>query len=151
MGRTHKFRAARSRTHGRGKKGGRGKGLRGGRGNAGLHKHRFLTYIKYMPGHFGRHGFKRPQKMVAMPITINVCDIEEILDNPGRVEKMQTDGAMTRENDTVVLDLTKLGYDKLLGKGRVARPCRIIVESASPGAIEKIEGAGGKVVLPDGS
>jgi len=145
MGRTHKFRAARSRTHGRGKKGGRGKGLRGGRGNAGLHKHRFLTYIKYMPGHFGRHGFKRPQKVVAMPITINVCDIDEKLDD------MLMEGTAKMEDGIVILDLAGMGYDKLLGKGRIGRPCRITVDAASPGAARKIEEAGGELVLPGSS
>jgi large subunit ribosomal protein L15 len=150
MGRTRKFRGAGSRTHGRGKKGGRGKGLRGGRGNAGLHKHRFLTYVKYMPGHFGRHGFKRPQKMVAQPITINVCDIEEILDSQNRLEEMKkTEGAVSMDGDRTVLDLTKLGFDKLLGKGRIGKPCRILVEGASPGAVKKIEEAGGEVILQE--
>ncbi len=56
--RTQKFRG-RCRTHGRGKKSGRGKGKRGGTGNAGLHKHKIMYMLKYMPDHFGRHGFVR--------------------------------------------------------------------------------------------
>ena len=43
----------RNRYHGRGKKAGRGAGKRGGRGNAGMNKHRVMTRIKYMPGHWG--------------------------------------------------------------------------------------------------
>ena len=49
----------RNRYHGRGKKAGRGAGKRGGRGNAGMNKHRVMTRIKYMPGHWGMHGFNR--------------------------------------------------------------------------------------------
>ena len=62
-------------THGRGKKAGRGAGLRGGRGNAGLLKHRFMYMTKYMPDHFGRHGFKRPQGIIKKDIIINVGDL----------------------------------------------------------------------------
>jgi len=54
--RTKKFRG--TRTHGRGKKAGRGAGLHGGTGNAGLHKHKVQYMLKFMPDHFGRHGFK---------------------------------------------------------------------------------------------
>ncbi|GIR76358.1 MAG: hypothetical protein CM15mP78_10570 [Candidatus Poseidoniales archaeon] len=49
----------RNRYHGRGKKAGRGAGKRGGRGNAGMNKHRVMTRIKYMPKHWGMHGFNR--------------------------------------------------------------------------------------------
>ena len=63
-------------THGRGKKAGRGAGLRGGRGNAGLLKHRHMYMTKYMPDHFGRHGFKRPQSVIKKEKIINVGQLE---------------------------------------------------------------------------
>ncbi|MCK4614667.1 MAG: uL15 family ribosomal protein, partial [Thermoplasmata archaeon] len=97
MGRTSKLR--RNRTHGRGKKAGRGKGKRGGRGNAGLHKHKYITYLKFMPGHFGRHGFKRPQEVVSHPTIINIRDIEEgfeILKNEGIIRKSREDLSESR-------------------------------------------------------
>ena len=59
VSKTSKYRGG--RTHGRGRKAGRGAGLRGGRGNAGLHKHKWISTVKYSPEHFGRRGFKRPQ------------------------------------------------------------------------------------------
>ena len=52
MSKANKHRG-RCRTHGRGHKAGRGAGKRGGRGNAGMNKHRVMTRIKYMPGHWG--------------------------------------------------------------------------------------------------
>ena len=88
-------------THGRGKKGGRGAGLRGGRGNAGLLKHRYMYMTKYMPDHFGRHGFKRPQSVVKRDKTINVGQLEEKF--PGKKD----------------IDLIKEGFDKLLGGGKI--------------------------------
>ena len=55
-----------------GKKSGRGAGKHGGTGNAGLHKHKVMHMLKYMPDHFGRHGFKRPPEIVEMA-GLGVC------------------------------------------------------------------------------
>ena len=126
---TKKFRG--SMTHGRGKKGGRGAGLRGGRGNAGLHKHKYMHMLKYMPDHFGVHGFKRPQSVVKKDNIINVGQLEEKY--PGKKD----------------IDLKKEGYDKLLGGGKINSSIKIKVDSASQKAIEKIQGKGGEVILPE--
>jgi large subunit ribosomal protein L15 len=124
---TKKFRG--SMTHGKGKKAGRGAGLRGGRGNAGLNKHKVMYMNKYMPDHFGRHGFKRPQSILKEDKTINVGEIEEKF--PGKKD----------------INLTELGYDKLLGAGRIKGKLKITVDSASEKAVEKIEEQGGKIIL----
>jgi len=122
---TKKFRG--SMTHGRGKKGGRGAGLRGGRGNAGLHKHRYMYMLKYMPDHFGSHGFKRPQNLIKKDKTINVGELEEKF--PGKK----------------TIDLTKEGYDKVLGAGKVDISLKLTVKTASQKAIEKIKDKGGEI------
>lgn len=118
-------------THGRGKKGGRGAGLRGGRGNAGLCKHKFMYMMKYMPDHYGRHGFKRPQSILKENKTINVGELEE---------------KFPEKKD---IDLEKEGFNKLLGGGILNSKLKIKVNSASEKAIEKIEGKGGEVILPE--
>lgn len=138
MGRTEKLRG--HRTHGRGKKAGRGKGKRGGRGNSGLHKHRYITYLKYMPGHFGRHGFKRPQKMVSQPIILNIKDLEEHFDS------FMEQGHITEHDGVFQVDLGALGVNKLLGTGSPTRPYRITVESASESATGKIKEVGGEIL-----
>jgi large subunit ribosomal protein L15 len=117
-------------THGRGKKAGRGAGLRGGRGNAGLLKHRYMHMVKNMPDHFGRHGFKRPQSVIKKDKIINVGQLEELF--PGKKD----------------IDLTKEGYDKLLGGGNIKTKMKIKVDSASEKAVTKIEEKGGEVILP---
>jgi len=116
-----------SKRHGRGYKSGRGAGLRGGRGNAGLHKHKVMHMIKYMPDHFGVHGFKRPRSVVKKIRTINVGELEEMY--PGQSE----------------IDLTKDGYDKLLGGGVINSKLTVIVKSATSQAVEKITEKGGLV------
>ncbi|MEM0493484.1 MAG: uL15m family ribosomal protein [Candidatus Thermoplasmatota archaeon] len=122
---TKKFRG--SKRHGRGYKSGRGAGLRGGRGNAGLHKHKVMHMIKYMPDHFGVHGFKRPKSITRKLKAINVGQLEEQF--PGQRD----------------IDLTKEGYDKLLGGGNISSKINVTVKSATPQAIEKISEKGGLV------
>jgi large subunit ribosomal protein L15 len=124
---TKQFRG--SMTHGRGKKGGRGAGLRGGKGNAGLLKHKYMYAMKNMPDHFGRHGFKRHSSLTRKPTTINVGQLEEKY--PGKKE----------------INLSKEGFDKLLGGGKVNTSLKITVKAASEKAKEKIAGKQGEVKI----
>jgi len=124
---TKKFRG--TMTHGRGKKAGRGAGLRGGRGNAGLHKHKYMHMLKYMPDHFGRHGFKRPPSVIKKDKTINVGQLEE------------------KFPEKKSIDLTKEGFDKLLGGGAINSNLKIKVKNASQKAVEKIKERGGEVTI----
>jgi large subunit ribosomal protein L15 len=137
MGRSKKFRG--KRTHGRGHKAGRGAGLRGGRGNAGLHKHKFMHMIKYMPDHFGGHGFKRHPSLTKRKKSINISEIGERL---GEFVEM---GIAKEEKDMITVDLSSIGVDKLLGRGSVRRKMTIIVPEASSKAESKIVEAGGAV------
>tara|TARA_Y100000588_G_scaffold57483_1_gene55379 strand:- start:2149 stop:2571 length:423 start_codon:yes stop_codon:yes gene_type:complete len=129
VSRTNKFRG-RSRYHGRGKKAGRGAGKRGGRGNAGLNKHKVMTRLKYMPGHWGMHGFNRHPSLRVVNASINLGQVGEIA-----------------EGDEI--NLTEMGYDKLLGRGNIGRPLKITVSEASAKAIEKVESVGGTVEMEE--
>lgn len=122
----------RNRYHGRGKKAGRGAGKRGGRGNAGMNKHRVMYRNKYMPNHWGMHGFNRHPTLRNFNITVNVSQLEGL-----------ADGADT-------LDLTAMDIDKVLGSGRLTVALKIIVAEASAKAIEKIEAAGGSLEMEVG-
>ena len=126
VSRTNKFRG--SRYHGRGKKAGRGAGKRGGRGNAGLNKHKVMTRLKYMPGHWGMHGFNRHPSLRTVNSSINVGVVSEIANGDK-------------------IDLTEMGYDKLLGSGQISKSLHIKVKEASSKAIEKVEAAGGSVEI----
>ena len=126
MSKANKHRG-RCRTHGRGHKAGRGAGKRGGRGNAGMTKHRVMTRIKYMPGHWGMHGFNRDPSLRTVHVTCNVSDLEE----------------MANGKDSV--DLTEMGIDKLLGSGRISTAITVTVGEWSAKAAEKISAAGGAI------
>ena len=135
--RTEKYRGG--RTHGRGKKGGRGAGLRGGKGNAGLHKHKHTYMVKYDPYHFGRHGFKRHPSLKKEKGTLNVGIIQSDM------QKFMEYGLAKKEGDTLVLDLLKSRYTKLLGGGNIKMSVTIRVHEATAKARQKVEAAGGKI------
>ena len=124
VSRTNKFRG--SRYHGRGKKAGRGAGKRGGRGNAGLNKHKVMTRLKYMPGHWGMHGFNRHPGLRVVNTSINLGEVSEMA-----------------EEDSI--DLGEICYDTLLLRVSIDRALKITVSEASARAIEKVEAAGGSV------
>ncbi|MCI4338778.1 MAG: 50S ribosomal protein L15 [Thermoplasmata archaeon] len=128
--RTRKFRGL--RTHGRGIKAGRGAGKQGGRGNAGLHKYKFKSMLIYAPNHFGRHGFQRPPEIVARPTSINVGELDSF------VPVLEAAGALSRDGEAFVADLTKAGVDRLLGKGSSDRSWKVIVAHATRHAREKV-------------
>ncbi len=120
-----KVRRWRGRTsHGWGaKKKHRGGGSQGGRGRGGSHKHKFSFITSKDPEHYGYKGFYSLKKKVK---TVNVSDLEKM------------------DGDT--LDLGKMGYGKLLGRGNITRAVTVSVRSFSAQAKEKIEKAGGKIV-----
>jgi len=138
VSRTSKFRG--SRTHGRGKKAGRGAGLRGGRGNAGLHKHKWISVVKYCPDYFGHHGFKRPQSVVCDKVTMNLSEVEQALPS------MAKDGFAVQKDGKWSVDLTKMGVDKLLGSGRISTAISVKVAETSATALEKLKSAGGTLM-----
>ncbi len=123
-----------SHTHGWGsKKKHRGAGNRGGRGMAGSGKRGDAMKTLYWKDkkYFGKYGFK--MKGVKKEVkAINIGDIEENLDR-------------FLEGD--IIDLGKLGYDKLLGKGKIINKFKIKAKSASGNSIERVKQAGGEVVL----
>ncbi len=138
--RTKKLRG--SRTHGRGKKHGRGAGGRGGTGNAGLHKHKFKSMVKYDPMHFGRHGFTRH----AMPHEVSVINLEQLV---ARVPEFEAQGHAKKAGTGFEVDLTAAGIGKLLGGGRVGAAFKITVAAASEQARAKVQEARGQVLLPE--
>lgn len=142
MGKTKTSKHRGSRTFGRGKKAGRGHGKRGGTGAAGGHKHKWISTLKTDRHYFGQKGkgFKRPQSVVGQPIAINVGQLELLM------RRLVRDGI--EKEGGKVLDLTALGYDKLLGSGTIQGAWQVTVDAATPRAIEKVESAGGKVNMP---
>ncbi len=119
----------------------RGGGSRGGRGLAGLHKHKRMTAIKYMPEHFGKRGFKRPQKVLREVKTINLKDLDS------KVDELLKEKKIKKEKDGIKINLSELGYDKLLGTGKIKHRLIVEAKSFSKNAIKKLEEAKGKAIV----
>jgi len=136
----HKLRKIRkkrgSRTCGYGRVGQHRKSSSKSRRKVGRHKHGWSYVVKYEPDYFRRIGFTSPKSLIRRVNTINVGELEEIIYkvSPGR------------RKGKPLIDLTSMGYDKLLGKGEITRPVVVKVQSYSRRALEKIEKAGGEII-----
>lgn len=111
-------------------------GGKGGHGNAGLHKHKWSWTVVYAPDHFGKEGFKPRGRVNKVKAWISVGKLDELY---------QSRGASGERDGLPVLDLSALGYEKLLGGGSVKGAYYVIVGSFTEGAKEKVEAAGGKI------
>lgn len=123
-------------THGWGsRKRHRGSGSRGGYGMAGSGKraqHKKQHILKFYGNeYYGRHGFHSMHKKGD---AINLADIEMHLNKFGK-----------KEGDHYIVNLKELGYSKLLGTGEVKNKLKVICDSVSASAKEKIEKAGGEI------
>lgn len=124
----------------------RGAGNRGGRGRAGTGKKgkcKMPTKGTWTIQYFGKTGFKSKGLRYAKHYTINLRQLEELLDN------FVSDKIAVLEKDVYTVNLTDLGIDKLLSAGRVTKKFKINVAVASKAAVEKVKAAGGEVVLPE--
>lgn len=123
----------------------RGKGRKGGSGKAGTGK-RAKAKMPVRGGwtiqEQGKRGFKFLGHSVKK-VCINLKTIEDKFDLWIKNKKV------VKENDVFVVDLPKIGFNKLLGNGRVTRKLRVIVDFASKSAVEKIKATDGEVVLPN--
>ena len=109
-------------------------GSRGGIGGAGKHKHFYTRTVVEEPDHFGHDAFNSYNRNLVHR-WINIRDLDSVVAKHGKVD----------EDGRVILDLTLLGYDKLLGGGKVNSAFAVKVANISESAKEKIQQAGGEV------
>lgn len=125
-------------THGKGSmKKRRGAGNRGGRGRAGSGKRadqKKPSYWKEETGKFGFHSVHSHHIEV-----LNIRDLEEHRPLWERLGKVKKEGNM------YVVDLSVMGYEKLLSAGSPKNSWVITVGSVSENARQKIEKAGGSI------
>jgi large subunit ribosomal protein L15 len=135
---TKKFRG--SRTCGGGtSKNRRGAGNRGGRGKCGGCKHHFVRALQ-LGYAYGRHGFKRPLKMIRDVAVVNVGELDEL------ANQLVEDEFAQLEDVTYHLDLACLGIEKVLGTGQVKKNLVVKAADFSVIAQNKIESAGGTCI-----
>lgn len=111
-------------------------GSRGGTGGAGKHKHLWIRTVIEEPEHFG-HDSTKSMRQNRLTRWINLRDINDLVSRFGS----------TDEHGKPMLDLRSMGYNKLLGGGTLQEPIVIKVAKVSATAKQKIELAGGEIVL----
>ncbi|MBT3940756.1 hypothetical protein HOD83_00960 [Candidatus Woesearchaeota archaeon] len=124
-----------SRTHGWGAgKKHRGKGHIGGHGESNVGKRGGARKTRYLAKGikpYGQSGMPLSQKGISGR-AINIATIYDRLDT--WVEQ----GKVTKEKDTYIVNLTALGYEKLLSGGSVRQKLKITVAKISKKAAEKL-------------
>eukprot|EP00475_Leptophrys_vorax_P036272 TRINITY_DN609_c0_g1_i1.p2 TRINITY_DN609_c0_g1~~TRINITY_DN609_c0_g1_i1.p2 ORF type:complete len:163 (-),score=45.49 TRINITY_DN609_c0_g1_i1:79-534(-) len=120
----------------------------GGRGNAGGLLHHRTLFDRYHPGYFGKLGmrfFRRPSYYKYCP-TVNVDSLWTLLSEKHRDQliKKHADG----ETKAPVIDVTRSGYHKVLGSGKLPkRPVIVKARFFTKEAEKKIRAVGGVCVL----
>jgi large subunit ribosomal protein L15 len=141
----HKMRKVRkmrgSRTHGYGQIGQhRSGGGRGGHGKAGFDKHKWTYVLKYDPTYWEKKGFVPTKTLSRKVNSINVGELDDL------AAKLESQKKLVRKEEKIFLDLEELGYEKLLGKGKIIKPILVKVASYSEAASRKLEEAGGQIL-----
>ncbi|NAS88351.1 50S ribosomal protein L15 [ANME-1 cluster archaeon AG-394-G21] len=116
----------------------RGSGSRGGVGNAGAHSHHVVRSLKmgivkgmHISNQHNRHDEG----------TLNIGILEEML------EELIREGKAEEKADGIYLDVTELGIEKILGKGKVTKKLMLTANAVTETAKGKIESAGGTVSI----
>lgn len=109
-------------------------GSRGGVGQAGKHKHFWIRTVIEEPDHFG-HSQSNSHHKNYVKKWINLRDLDSLYNKYKDNTKHQN-----------FFDLTSLGYDKLLGSGKIKSKLTIKIGRISKKALEKIQAVGGNVI-----
>ncbi|MDW0281935.1 MAG: uL15 family ribosomal protein [Nitrososphaeraceae archaeon] len=112
----------------------RASGSRGGVGGAGKHKHFWIRTVIEEPDHFGHDSFN----------SLNPKVVRKWVD-VGQLDSLFARYGSLKDNGKAFLDLTALGYIKLLGGGKLQSAISLKVTQFSATAKQKIESAGGEI------
>jgi len=137
---TSRHRGSWTHSHGEKKKR-RGAGSRGGRGNAGSGKRGDAKKPSYwkIKNFVGKHGFTN-----ATSKDVSTISISQLNTN---INKLVISGNAIKKGELFKINLSDIGIKKLLGTGTPKFAFEILVETATDGAIKKIESAKGSVSL----
>jgi len=124
-----------SRTHGWGIQAQHRRKGKGGRGKAGIHTYKWAPPT---PKYLGKRGFMSVEKLGEVT-TINVGELDELVATLAPKD-------LTKEEGKERINLSELGYDKLLGRGKISKPMIVAARFVSKLAKRKVEEIGGRVV-----
>ncbi len=115
----------------------RGSGNRGGVGRAGSGKRGKQKKTKFIMEK-RKKGFK---SIYEDKKTINIGYLND------KVNDFLKEGIIKKEKNAFIINADSLGFEKILGRGRVDKKIIIKAESFSKKAVSKIEKAGGEAVV----
>ena len=92
---------------------------------------------------FGKKGFKRPQDITRIyhVNTLNVKDLDH------KIEALVIENKASKSGNIYSINLNDINVQKVLGRGEINKKINISVKKASKKAVEKIEAAGGQIIL----
>ncbi len=99
----------------------------------GRHKHKWSLIQNIDPNYFNKSGFRSPKALHTIVNVINISKLTEI----------------AQAANATTVDLTAMGYTKLLGTGKITQALTVTVPACSAAAAKKIEAAGGKVITEE--
>jgi len=138
---TSKKRGSKFHGYGRGAAHHKGAGNRGGRGRAGSGKRGDAKKPSFWHLPTGKQGFSSKNRM-----KIKAINLEDVQKN---LSAWAAQGVAVKNPNGFSLDLGKIGYDKLLGKGKISTKTGakllIVTDFASKKAVDKVKKAGGEV------
>ncbi len=118
--------------------------MQGGAGISGRYRHKRSRLIRtgeFAHMHYkGKKGFTPVSASKDPGRTMNLWQLSGLVDRLVAEKKAQLAG------ERVVVNLTELGFRKLLGSGSVSRPVQVKVDECSEGAAKKLKDAGGELV-----
>lgn len=121
----------------------RASGHQGGLGVTGMLKHHYSSMLKYDPKHYG-HDATKPPKPNVTKRWASIRDVDDLFVKYGTASSSEAASARN------IIDLTAVGYEKLLGGGTVRGAYLVIIPKISASAAAKIKAAGGEVLPADG-
>ena len=116
-----------------------------GRGNAGGQHHHRILFDKFHPGYFGKVGMRKfhLQKNRDYCPAVNVEELLSLLPAEDRAKAL----AAKKGDPAPIVDVTKFGYHKVLGKGHIKTPMVVKAKFFSQKAEQKLNAAGGVAEL----
>jgi len=132
-------------THGWGeKKKHRGGGSTGGRGNAGSGKRADSNKPCFWEDrlYLSKQGFVSRTR-TPPTFAINIGRLDQLL------KQFVSEKKVEEKNGAYEIDGDKIGFNKLLSTGQTNKKMIIKIDNASPKAVEKIQQAGGQVIVAE--
>ena len=117
----------------------RASGHKGGLGVSGMMKHHYSSMLKYDPDHYGHDSTKPPHPNITKKWA-SVRDLDDLFAKFGK-----------EEGGKKIVDLESVGYEKLLGGGKLTNAYSVKVKRFTASAEEKLKAVGGEVLSNNGS